>query len=103
VQGTVRVEVAGDAYTMTVVVNGLTPMSGHEINTHTGTCSTVGTSLGLPDNGRYLRADAKGALTSVTTWPGAYFVPPQGMVLSVHGNDDSAALMTHIACADLTN
>jgi hypothetical protein len=101
VHGSVRVDINSYGYTVTVIVRGLAPNSGHEINTHDGTCETTGTDLGGPDQGRHATADAKGTLSSITTWPDVYSVPLRGRIMSVHGNDETGS-MIHVACANMT-
>lgn len=98
--GTVQVDVKVDGYTVTVTMQDLTPNSGHRINVHAGSCAAP--DIKLMTNTAQATADAKGTLTSVESWPGVYFVPPEGRILTVHG-DDQDNRSTHIACADLTN
>ena len=100
-QGTVRVDIKNDGYTITVTVTGLTPNTRHLINFHFGSCATP--DLDPPfEQIDVAPADATGTLTSVTTHPGAYIVPANGRILTVHG-DDTAKRQTHIACTNLTN
>jgi hypothetical protein len=99
-QGTVRVDVQSDAYTITVTVTGVTANSRHLLNFHDGSCANV--SLFPYDQITVAIADASGKFTSVTTRPGLYVVSGSGLVLTVHG-DDRARRETHLACADLTN
>ena len=99
-QGTVRVDIKNDAYTITVTVTGLTPDSRHLINFHFGSCANVG--LFPYDQITVATADATGKFTSATTRPGVYVVPGSGLVLTVHG-DDRSRRETHLACADMTN
>jgi hypothetical protein len=100
-QGTVRVDIKGDGYTITVAVTGLTPNTRHLINFHFGSCATP--NLDPPyDQIEVAAADATGTLTSVTTWPRVYSVPASGRILTVHG-DDPSRRETHIACVELTN
>jgi hypothetical protein len=100
-QGTVRVDIKNDGYTVTVTVTGLTPNTRHLINFHFGSCAAP--NLDPPfDQIEVAAADSTGTLTSVTTWPRAYIVSGNGRILTVHG-DDTARRQTHIACVDLTN
>lgn len=100
-QGTVRVDIKNNGYTITVTVTGLTPNTRHLINFHFGSCATP--DLDPPfEQIDIAGADATGTLTSVTTHPGAYIVPANGRILTVHG-DDTAKRQTHIACTNLTN
>ena len=99
-QGTVRIDIKGDTYTITVTATGFTPKSMHLINIHPGTCA----SPNLNQNEQLVTAtaDAKGSIKSVINPPGAYFIPGPGKILTIHG-DDTARRETHIACANLTN
>jgi hypothetical protein len=99
-QGTVRVDIKNDGYTITVTVTGLTANTMHLINFHFGSCAAPDVSQW--DQIAVATANAKGMLTSATTRPGAYVIPGQGKILTVHG-DDMARRETHIACTNLTN
>ena len=99
-QGTVRVDINADSYTITVTAKGFTPNSSHLINVHPGSCATP--NLDQFDQLVVAIADAHGSLTSVTNLPGSYLVPGPGRILTVHG-DDIARRQTHIACTNLTN
>ena len=98
--GTARVDIKVSGYTLTVIVKGLTPKTSHLINFHSGSCA-------VPDltqwrQSEVVKADAKGTLTSVSTWPGVYSIPTEGQILTVHG-DDPTRRQTHIACVGMTN
>jgi hypothetical protein len=101
-RGTVQVDINNDGYTITVTVTGLTPNTTHLINTHPGTCAAPDLSLQSFIQIAVANADAKGTLTSVTTRPGAWYVPGAGLIMTVHG-DSPNRHETHIACTDLTN
>jgi len=98
--GTVRVDIKGDGYTMTVIVKGLAPKSTHLLNMHSGSCADPNTFTLVGTVGS-ATADAKGTLTSVTTWPGAYALSADGQILTVHTADPDT-FRAHIACADMT-
>lgn len=98
--GTARVDVKVAGYTLTVTMKGLDPNTHHLINWHFGTCAAP--DLSLFDQIDVAKADATGTLTSVTNWPGAYSIPPQGQILTVHGADELKR-QTHIACASMPN
>jgi hypothetical protein len=87
-------------YAVTVTVQGLTPNSGHRINMHAGSCAAP--DFKLISNNAHATADAKGTFTSVESWAEVYSVPPEGRILTVHG-DDLDNPFNHVACADLTN
>jgi len=99
--GTVRVDIKGDGYTMTVTVKGLAPKSTHLLNMHSGSCADPNTFTLVGTVGS-ATADAKGTLTSVTTWPGAYTLSADGQILTVHTADPDT-FRAHIACADMTS
>jgi hypothetical protein len=98
--GTVQVDVKIYGYTLTVTAQGLTPDSRHRINMHAGSCAAP--VISLMWNTAYATADANGNVTSVEPWTDVYYIPPEGRILTVHG-DDQDNPTTHIACADLTN
>lgn len=98
--GTVRVDIKGDGYTMTVIVKGLAPKSTHLLNMHSGSCVDPNTFTLVGTVGS-ATADAKGTLTSVTAWPGAYTLSADGQILTVHTADPDT-FRAHIACADMT-
>lgn len=98
--GTVQGDVKIYGYIVTVAVQGLTPNSGHRINVHAGSCAAP--AIKVISNTAHATADANGTFTSVESWPDAYLVPPEGRILTIHG-DDQDNPSTHIACADLTN
>jgi len=99
-QGTVRVDINADTYSITVIAKGFTPKSKHLINVHPGSCATP--NLDQFDQLAVATADTRGSLTSVTTLSGNYFVPGPGKILTIHG-DDVIRRQTHIACVNLTN
>ena len=100
-QGTVRLDIKNDSYTITVTVTGLTPNTQHLINFHFGTCAVP--NLDPPyDQIEIATADATGRLTSVITRRSAYIVPVTGRILTVHG-DQPTRQHTHLACVDLTS
>jgi len=94
------VDINADTYSITVIAKGFTPKSKHLINVHPGSCAAP--NLDQYDQLAVATADARGSLTSVTTLPGAYFVPGPGKILTIHG-DDLIRRQTHIACANLTS
>jgi hypothetical protein len=98
--GTVRVDINSDGYTMTVIVKGLAPKSTHLLNMHSGSCADPNTFTLVGTVGS-ATADAKGILSSVTTWPGAYALSADGQILTVHTADPDT-FRAHIACADMT-
>ncbi len=98
--GTVRVDINGDGYTMTVIVKGLAPKSTHLLNMHSGSCADPNTFTLVGTVGS-ATADAKGILSSVTTWPGTYALSADGQILTVHTADPDT-FRAHIACADMT-
>jgi len=98
--GTVRVDIKGDGYTMTVIVKGLAPKSTHLLNMHSGSCADPN-AFTLVGTVASATADAIGTLTSVTTWPGAYALSADGQILTVHTADPDT-FRAHIACADMT-
>ena len=98
--GSVRVDINGDGYTMTVIVKGLAPKSTHLINMHSGSCADPN-AFTLVGTVGSATADAKGTLTSVTTWPGAYALSADGQILTVHTADPDT-FRAHVACADMT-
>jgi len=97
----VEVDVKVVGYTMTVVVDGLDPNTGHEINTHFGHCDAQ--DLTHNNHVDFVKADARGTLMSVTNWAVPYLVTSKGLILTIHGNDKTLEAYTHIGCADLTN
>ena len=99
--GTVRVDIKSNAYTMTIIVKGLAPKSTHLLNMHSGSCADPNTFTLVGTVGS-ATADAKGMLTSVTTWPGAYTLSADGQILTVHTADPDT-FRAHIACADMTS
>ena len=98
--GSVRVDIKGDGYTMTVIVKGLAPKSTHLLNMHSGSCADPN-AFTLVGTVASATADAIGTLTSVTTWPGAYALSADGQILTVHTADPDT-FRAHIACADMT-
>jgi hypothetical protein len=98
--GSVRVDITGDGYTMTIIVKALAPKSTHLLNMHSGSCANPNTFTLVGTVGS-ATADAKGTLTSVTTWPGAYTLSADGQILTVHTADPDT-FRAHIACADMT-
>ena len=99
-RGTVRVDIKGDGYTMTVIVKGLAPKSTHLLNMHSGSCADPNTFTLVGTVGS-ATADGKGMLTSVTMWPGPYTLSTDGQILTVHTADPDT-FRAHIACADMT-
>jgi len=99
--GTVRVDIKGDGYTMTVIVKGVAPKSTHLLNMHSGSCADPNTFTLVGTVGS-ATADAKGTLISVTTWPGVYTLSADGQILTVHTADPDT-FRAHIACADMTS
>ena len=90
----------GHRHTMTATVEGLTPNSRHVIMIHAGTCARVEDTHYVPVD--HVNADAKGTLTSVTTWPGLFTVPADGRIYCLHRDDRSIYEITDTACAEMT-
>jgi len=98
--GTVRVDINVYGYTLTVTVKGLTPNTRHQLQLAGGNCAGVDPGFQLYVD--HVTADAKGTITSLTTWHEIYNVPAEGRVFVVHGDDDSNGT-AEIACAVMTN
>ena len=98
--GTLQVDIKATGYSMTASVEGLTPNSRHVIMIHAGTCACVEDMYYVPVD--HVNADAKGTLTSVTTWPGLFAVPADGRIYCLHRDDRSIYEITDTACAEMT-
>jgi hypothetical protein len=100
--GTVHVDILASGYTLTVATMSLSPnASGYFLNMHAGTCAVEDTSV-LIDLGRF-GTDAGGTGMFTLNFSGQYVIPPAGRILTLHGQLNSPAAFSHIACADLTN
>ena len=103
--GTVVVDIRGGGYTMTLMVEGLTPNGHYPVNLHGGRCSSpdLTSSTWVAQD---IKADDAGTITFEKKYSEPWVVPAAGQVLTVHGLFPVGVLVRpeeriHIACADL--
>lgn len=104
--GTLQIDLrVGSGYVMTATVLGLDPGSAHDLNFHPGNCSNIDWTRSDHIDVRVV-ADASGHLVDVTQWPGTWFVPSSGRVVTIEGDYAPPGRpedrYISIACADLT-
>jgi hypothetical protein len=95
-----RVDVTEAGYTITVSATDLLANSSSFVNMHPGTCALENNETMVLVGS--IAADGTGTGTVSQYYPGAYVVPAEGRILTLHGPSRSELDRVHIACVDMT-